>query len=121
MADKAKELDTAITEAETKVQTLLSGTSLDELAQDRSILATTLRGFLDTYPDWKKNAPDSLALEAEADETEQAFIVTVESAEAAWEKAQTALTAVAGHKETLACRFEDARRQEQSLSQSSPN
>lgn len=116
MADKAKELDTAVTEAETKVQTLLSGTSLDELAQDRSILATTLSGFLDTYPDWKKNAPDSLALETEADETEQAFIVTVESAEAAWEKAQTALTAVAGHKETLACRFEDARRQEQSLS-----
>jgi hypothetical protein len=116
MADKAKELDTAVTETETKVQTLLSGTSLDELAQERSILATTLRGFLDTYPDWEKNAPNSQALEAEADETEQVFIVTVESAEAAWEKAQTALTAVAGHKETLARRFEDARRQEQSLS-----
>jgi DNA repair exonuclease SbcCD ATPase subunit len=116
MADKKKELDNAVTEAETKVQMLLSGTSLDELAQDRSILATTLSGFLDTYPDWEKDAPDSQALEAEADETEQAFIVTVESAEAAWEKAQTALTAVAGHKETLARRLEDALRQEQSFS-----
>ncbi len=116
LADKAKELDTAVAEAKTEVQTLLSGTSLDELAQDHSILAATLRGFLDTYTDWEKNVPDSQALEEEAYEIERAFIVAVESAEVSWEKAQTALAAVAGHKEILARRLEDARRQEQSLS-----
>lgn len=115
LSDKAKELDTSVSEAETKVQTLLSEKSFDELVQERSVLATTLSGFLDTHTAWGKLAPDSHALEAEAEETEQSFIIAVESAEALWEKAQTALTAVAGHKETLARRLEDERRQEQSL------
>ncbi len=115
LADHAKELDAEVAEAETKLQTLLSGTSLDELVQRRSVLATTLDGLIESHPDWKEKAPAWETLETEADATKKAFIVAVESAEAAWEKAQTALTAVAGHKEILSRRLQDGRRQVQSL------
>jgi len=41
----------------------------------------------------------------------QAFVFRVESAEAAWDKAQTALTAVAGQRETLSRRLDDTKKQ----------
>jgi uncharacterized protein YhaN len=74
-----------------------------------------LNGYIDTYPDWAKKMPDSLTLETEASEVEKTFISVVEALEAAWEKAQTALTAVAGYKEALARRQEDGLRKVQSL------
>ncbi|MDO9351467.1 MAG: hypothetical protein Q7U55_09535, partial [Deltaproteobacteria bacterium] len=111
LAEKGKELDVSVGEAETKLQTLLAGRTLDEYVQERSVLETTYKSFLSTYPDWGKKAPDTDALHAEAEDTKQVFIKHVENAEAAWDKAQSALRAVAGQKETLSRQLGDAKNQ----------
>jgi DNA repair exonuclease SbcCD ATPase subunit len=108
LAEKGKRLDASVAEAETKLKTLLAGSTSDEYVQERSILETAYKGFLSTYPDWRKKAPDMNALQAETEETKQTFIKHVENAEAAWEKAQSALGAVAGEKETLSRQLEEA-------------
>jgi uncharacterized protein YhaN len=111
LAEKGKALDASVAEAETKLQTLLAGHKLDEFVQERSALETTYKSFLGTYPDWEKTAPDTNTLEAEAEVAKQAFITRVENVEAARDKAQSALTAIAGQKETLSRRLEDAKSQ----------
>jgi DNA repair exonuclease SbcCD ATPase subunit len=111
LAEKAKDLDASLAEADTRLKTLLAGRTLDELVQERSILETTHTAFLDAQPEWEKAPPDAEALEAQAEDVKQAFVACVESAEDAWEKAQNALAAVAGEKETLSQRLEDTRRQ----------
>jgi uncharacterized protein YhaN len=111
LAEKAKELDASLTEADTRLTTLLAGRTLDELIQQRCVLETTHTGFLQAHPDWGKTPPDAEVLEAKADDVKQAFIARVENAEAARDKAQNALAAVAGQRETLSRRLEDARKQ----------
>ena len=108
LAEKAKELDASVGEVETKLQTLLAEGTSDEYVQERSVLKIAFKTFLSTYQDWGKKAPDTDALQAEAEATKQAFIKHVENAEAAWDKAQSALGAVAGQKETLSRQLEDA-------------
>ncbi len=115
LAEKGKELDASVGEAETKLQTLLAGRTLDEYVQERNVLETTYESFLGTYPDWGKKAPDTDALHAEAEDTKQAFIKDVENAEAVWDKAQSALRAVAGQKETLSRQLGDTKNQVASL------
>jgi len=110
VAEKGKELDASVAEADTKLQTLLAGRTLDELVQERNTFDTTSKSFLGTYPDWGKTAPDTDALDAEAEDAKLAFITRVENAEAAWDKTRSALTAVSGQKETLSQRLEDAKR-----------
>jgi phage shock protein A len=109
LAEKGKELDASVAEADTKLQTLLAGHKLDEFVQERNALETTHKSFLNTYPDWGKTAPDTDTLDAEAEDLKRAFITRVENAEAAWDKARSALTAVSGQKETLSQRLEDAK------------
>ena len=115
LVEKAGELDASVAQAETKLRTLLAGRSSDEFAQERNALETTYRGFLDAYPAWGKTPPDTEALKTEAGAVRLAFIRSVESNEASWEKAQSALTAAAGQKDTLSRRLEDARKQAKSL------
>jgi DNA repair exonuclease SbcCD ATPase subunit len=111
LAEKGKELDASVAEAYTKLQTLLAGRTLDELVQDRNIFETVYRSFLATYPDWGKTVPDTDTLDERAENEKQIFITRVENAEAAWDKARSALTAASGQKETLSQRLEDAKRQ----------
>lgn len=115
LAEKAKELEANVAEADTKLQTLLAGRTLDELVQDRNVFETAYKSFLATYPDWGKTPPDTDTLDERAEKEKQIFITRVENAEAAWEKARGALTAVSGQKETLSQRLEDAKRQVMTL------
>lgn len=110
LADQAKALDAKVAEAETQVQTLLAGHSLDELIQERQGLEVTIRGFLDLHPEWVESPPQAERLLAGAEDARQAFISAVEAAETSWEKAQGALTAACGQRETWHRRTEDARR-----------
>jgi DNA repair exonuclease SbcCD ATPase subunit len=111
LAEKGKELDASVAEADTKLQTLLAGRTLDELVQDRNIFETAYKSFLATYPDWGKMPPDTDTLDERAENEKQIFIARVENAEAAWDKARNALTAASGQKEMLSQRLEDASRQ----------
>jgi uncharacterized protein YhaN len=115
LVDKASELDASAAEAETKLQTLLAGRTSDELAQERNALDTTFRGFTDAYREWDKTLPNTEVLKAKAEDVKLAFIRSVESAEASWEKAQSALTAAAGQKDTLSRRLDDVGKQVKSL------
>lgn len=117
LAEKGKELDTNVAQAETKLQTLLAGRTLDELVQDRNILDTAYKSSLAIYPDWGETPPDTDALDASAENLKQIFITRVEDAEAAWDKARSALTAASGQKETLSQRLEDAKRQVTTLTE----
>jgi DNA repair exonuclease SbcCD ATPase subunit len=120
LAEKGKDLDASVAEADTKLQTLLAGRTLDELVQDRNIFETAYKGFLATYPDWGKTAPDTETLDAGAENAKQIFIARVENAEAAWDKARSALTAASGQKETLSQRLEEAKRQVTTLREKLP-
>jgi DNA repair exonuclease SbcCD ATPase subunit len=111
LAEKGKELDASVAEADTKLQTLLAGHKLDDFVKERNALETTHKSFLGTYPDWGKTAPGTDTLDSDAEDAKRAFITRVENAEAAWDKARSALTAVSGQKETLSQRLEDAKRQ----------
>ena len=111
LVDKAKELDAGFAEADTRLKTLLGGRTQDDLVRERSALETTRRGFLDTHPDWESTPPDTEAMEAQAEGVKQAFFARIQSSEYAWEKAQNALAAVAGQKETLSRRLEDTKKQ----------
>lgn len=115
LVDKAKGLDAEVAESETELQTLLSGASLVELLQNRSVLEGSLAQFTDAHSDWAKKVPNSLMLETAADKIETTFISTVEGLEDEWEKAQIALTAVAGHREILARQQKDGLRRVDSL------
>lgn len=115
LVGRAQALDAGVSEIEIRIQTLLSGRTMDEFVQDRDLVVSELTTFLESYPDWAREAPDAQALEAKADEITRKFVAEVEDAERAWVKAQTALTAVAGHREALLQRFEDTQRKIQSL------
>lgn len=111
LAEKTKELDANVAEADTRLRTLLAGRSLEDLLRERSILETARARFLEAYPAWDAAPPDAEALEAQAERVKREFVASVESLEDAWEKAQNALSAVAGQKETLSRRLEDTRKQ----------
>jgi DNA repair exonuclease SbcCD ATPase subunit len=115
LSQRAAELDAAIAEVEARLQALLAGRTPEELLQERHVVQATLGSLIEGYPDWERSAPDAEALQVKAEETKRDFISAVEGAEAAWEKAQGALTAVCGQKETLARRLEDTGRQAASL------
>jgi DNA repair exonuclease SbcCD ATPase subunit len=116
LLEKAATLDRSVTEAETKVQTLLSGRTRDEIVREHSTLETTHRAFLGAYPEWEEAPPDTNAVEVEAEKLRVAFVRNVEAAEDSWERTQSALTAAGGQRETLSQRLEDARRQATGLS-----
>jgi hypothetical protein len=110
LAEKAKELDESVSAADTTFQTLIAGRTVDEFVIEQRVLEATRNGFIGSHPDWENSSPDEGSLETQAIELKNTFIANVESCEEAWEKAQSALTAVAGQKETLSHRREDTRK-----------
>ena len=110
LSDKAKVLDDRVAESETQLATLLSDRTLEELVQEQGVQEAALNRILEQYPDWEQSPPDLRTFKSQAQEIKSSFISTVESAEAAWEVAQSALTAAAGQEETAAKRLEDARK-----------
>ena len=117
LLEKAIKLENSRKEAETKLHTLLLGQSSDEVLQERSVLETKYRGFLEAQSDWDKIPPDTDTLDAQAQDTKYAFISQVEQCESEWEKAQNALSAVASQKETLSRRLEDVKKKVNSLTE----
>ena len=109
--ERARELDANISQGEARLETLRAGRTPDQLIQERTVLESSLRRFLEGHPEWGESPPDAEALAGGAEEIKGSFIATVESAERAWEKAQAALTAASGQRETLLLRLEDTRRQ----------
>jgi energy-coupling factor transporter ATP-binding protein EcfA2 len=111
LKERARELDARIAQGEARLETLRAGRTPEQLIQQRAVLESTLRGFLEGHHEWAESPPDVEALAGAAEEIKGSFIAIVESAERTWEKAQAALTAASGQRETLLLRLEDTRRQ----------
>lgn len=115
LAEKAKELDARLGEAEAALRALLAEGSLDEFVRQRSVLESACASHLDAHRDWDNSPPDAVVLEIHAKELKDAFIARVESCEDARDKAQSALAAAAGQRSTILARTEDARRRADAL------
>jgi len=93
LVEKATQIEAEISEAETRLETLLSGRTVEDLVQERSIIETVLAGILETYLDWRQTPPNPQALKSKAGDVKRSFIAMVEKAEDERDKAQNALTA----------------------------
>jgi DNA repair exonuclease SbcCD ATPase subunit len=110
LSDKAKALDEGVAESETKLATLLSDRALDGIMQDQGVQEAVLSRILEQNPEWEQSPPDAPALKAQAQEVKESFISMVESAESAWEVAQSALVAAAGQEEAATSRLIESRK-----------
>ena len=115
LSERARELDSTIAQGKARLETLLAGGTTDQPIQARNLLESTLARFLEMHPEWGARPPDVKMLKGEAETIKRSFIATVESAEAAWQKAEAARAAARGEHETLSRRHEDARRRVESL------
>ena len=107
LSKKGEELDKKIAEAETKLETLLSGESIDDIKQERSQVNAAMAKVLEQHSDWNNSLPDAEALKIGAQESKTAFIKEIETAEPRWEAAQVALAAATTQKATLSTRMEE--------------
>jgi energy-coupling factor transporter ATP-binding protein EcfA2 len=115
LSERARELDSTIAQGKARLETLVAGGTTDRLIQERHLFERTLGRFLEMHPDWETSPPDAKSLKRAAETIKRDFIVTVESAEAAWQKAEAARAAAWGEHETVTRRHEDARRRVASL------
>jgi hypothetical protein len=112
---QANELDRKVSEAETHLETVLSGQLLEEIERECSKVAASLVHVSERHADWDERPPDLSALEAEAEEKKRSFVDVVEKAESNWEAAQSALISVKTKKATLAATLEQAQSHRKSL------
>lgn len=110
LSKKGEELDKKVAEAETKLETLLSGESIDDIKQERSQVEAVMAKVLEQHSDWKNSLPDAEALKIGAQESKTAFIKEIETAEPRWEAAQAALAAATTQKATLSTRMEETKK-----------
>ena len=110
LSRKAEEVDKKIAEAETRLETMLSGESIDDIKQERSQVSEAVAKILGRYPDWKNTPPDARALKIAAQEKKKAFLKQLETAEPRWEAAQAALAASTTQKAKLSTRLEETKK-----------
>ena len=110
LSKKGEELDKKVAEAETKLETLLSGASIDSIKQERSQVEAVMAKVLEQHSDWKNIPPDAEALKIGAQESKTAFIKEIETAEPRWDAAQVALTEATTEKAKLSTRMEETKK-----------
>lgn len=94
LQERAKELDTRVDEARTVVETLLDGSGLEEIEQERARAAVLVEELSAENEGWREGPPDPDALEARALDIKNRFVGAVEEAEAKADAAQQALAAL---------------------------
>jgi len=110
LSRNAEELDRKIAEAGTKLETLLSGKSIDDIKQEHSQVSEAVAKILEQKPDWKNTPPDTSALKIAAQEIKSAFLREIDAAEPRWLSAQTALTGAITQKAKLSTRMEETKK-----------
>jgi DNA repair exonuclease SbcCD ATPase subunit len=107
----AEEVDKRLAEAKTRLGTLLSSRSLEDIEQERSQVEAVVAKILERYPDWKDTPPDAEALKIAAQESKSAFVREIETAEPRWEAAQVALNKATEQGATLSTQLEGTKTQ----------
>jgi len=115
LSEKAQKLEKKVAQAQTQIETLLSGQSVENIEQERARIAATLEKISEKHPDWQESPPDSEALARAAVERKRSFVSAVEAAEGRWEAAQTALTGAAAQRTGLETQLRQLSTQVQSL------
>lgn len=115
LAEKARELEEKVAEAETQIETLLSGEPVEKIEQEHKRVTAILEEILESHPTWREDPPDAKGLLATAQEIKHSFIAAVEKAETAWEFSQTAFAAAGKQKANLAARLEETEKKWGSL------
>jgi uncharacterized protein YhaN len=113
--EQARELDKRVDEAETQLETLLSGDAIEKLDQEHTKARAISEEILDAHPKWKEGPPDAGGLEAAAEAMRCSFDTSVRDAEAVWEAARLAFTRASERRAGLAARAEETEKQLQSL------
>ena len=106
----AEELDKRIAEAETRLETLLSGESIEDIKQKRLQVSEAVAKILEQYPDWRNMPPDAQALKIAAHNDKNTFLKEIDTAEPRWEAAQAALTEATTQKAKLSTRMEETKK-----------
>lgn len=109
--EKAKDLDSAVNQAETELETILDDDTLDELRQERATLDATLAELRKDYPQWEKDSPQPEALEGQATDLRRELDERVAAADAEREKAQAALSEANEQEKVLLARLSGAEKQ----------
>lgn len=115
LSDRAARLAEKVAAAQTHLDTLLAGETVEVIEADRAAIAAGLSQIVTDNPDWRDARPDAEALRAAADAQKRTFLESIDSAEAERDKAQTALNAVAEQRAVAAVRLEETDRRENSL------
>ncbi len=115
LQDKATQLDERLSAAQTQIDTLVAGETVEQIETERATLAAVISGIVADYPDWHDAAPDAEALRALADADKRVFLAALDTAEAARDAAQSALNAASQQRGMVEMRIEEADRRERSL------
>ncbi len=115
LQDKATRLDERLSAAQTQIDTLVAGETVEQIETERATLAAVISGIVSDYPDWHDAAPDAEALRALADADKRVFLAALDTAEAARDAAQSALNAASQQRGMVEMRIEEADRRERSL------
>lgn len=115
LQDKATELDKRLAAAQTQIDTLLAGETVEQIETERATLAAVISRIVADYPDWRDAPPDAAALRATAEASKRAFLAALDTAEAARDAAQIALNAASHQRGTVEVRIEETDRLERSL------
>ena len=110
LAERAKERDARLGEAEAALRALLAEGALEDLMRQRTALENMRNQHIGEHRDWDSAPPDAAALDRRADEMTKAFVARVESCEEAWTKAQNALSAAVTQQNVFLERINDARK-----------
>ena len=115
LQDKATQLDERVAAAQTQIDTLLAGETVEQIEAEHATLAAVISRIVADYPDWRDAPPDAKALRAAADADKRAFLASLDTAEAARDAAQVALNAASQQRGTVEVRIEETDRRERSL------
>jgi DNA repair exonuclease SbcCD ATPase subunit len=115
LQDKATQLDERVAAAQTQLDTLIAGETVEQIEAERATLGAVVAQILAEYTDWRDSPPNAEALRTAADADKRAFLASLDTAEAARDAAQVALNAASQQRGTVEVRIEETDRRERSL------
>ena len=115
LLEKSRGLDKKLNEAETQIETWLSGLTLEQIQRQRSEVQAVQAKVIEDHPDWQQNTPEPSALKAAAEDADTSFKARIDTAEARRDAAQSALLDASRRKDQLSSQAEAARKMMVSL------
>jgi len=110
LLEKSRSLDKKTAEAETQIETWLSGRTLDEMQRQRSEVQAVQAKTIQDHPDWQQKPPEPSALKAAAEDVYTSFKARIDAVEARRDAAQSALLDASQRKDQLSSQAEAARK-----------